>query len=114
MADEEALKNLELRLERIEKAIQKVSVRRQATVDLSEEDVAAYHRVREVLWEDGACGINETSPCVVSCLVIDKLCKFVPIPTPPCVFECTCGPCNYFGEFGRLQSAVSRFSAFGR
>jgi len=114
MADEEALKNLELRLERIENAIQTVNVQRPSQLDLNEDDVAAYHRVRELLWEDGACGINETSPCVISCRIVNKLCKVVPVLPEPCLAECTCGPCNVFTDVGRLGSAVSRFGGFGR
>lgn len=110
------LKEMELRLERIEKAIATLAKPRgQATI--SEEDVAAYHRVRSVMWEDGTCGINETSPCVISCRIIDKICRIVPIPIPipkPCDFECTCGPCNVFTDFGILRGGFSRFGNFGR
>lgn len=114
--EEKQMKNMELRLERIEKAIENIAkpvVNRAAT--LSEDDIAAYHRVREVLWEDGTCGINETSPCVISCRIIDKICKVVPIPIcKPCDVECTCGPCNIWTDFQPNYGALYRFRALGR
>src|SRR5215203_1713053 len=107
------LKDLELRLERIEKAIDTLAKPARSGTALSEADVAAFHRVREVLWEDGCCGINETSPCVISCIIVDKICKVIPIPQP-CDFECSCGPCNIFTEFGTLNGGLARFSRLGR
>lgn len=107
----DALKDLELRLERIEKAIG--TLPKPSASSLSEEEVAAYHRVRSVLWEDGSCGINETSPCVISCRIIDKICRVVPI-FRACDVECTCGPCNVFGDFGALRGGITRFGSLGR
>lgn len=111
--DEKQLKNMELRLERIEKAID--SIAKPVVSQLSEDDITAYHRVREVLWEDGTCGINETSPCVVTCRIIDKVCKVVPIPIcKACDVECTCGPCNIWTEFQPNYGGLYRFRALGR
>jgi len=107
------MKDMELRLERIEKAIETLAKPRSSAVSLSEADVAAYHRVREALWEEGTCGINETSPCVISCIIIDKICKIVPIPTF-CDRECTCGPCNIFTDFGSFRGGIARFGRLGR
>jgi hypothetical protein len=107
----DALKDLQVRLERIEKAIE-TQPKPQAS-SLSEDDVAAYHRVRSVLWEDGSCGINETSPCVISCRIIDKICRVVPVICRACDVECTCGPCNIFSEIGSLRGGISRFSRLG-
>jgi len=106
------LKEMELRLERIEKAIANLAKPR-GHATLSEEDVAAYHRVRSVMWEEGTCGINETSPCVISCRIIDKICRVIPIPKP-CDYECTCGPCNVFTDIGILRGGGGRFGGFGR
>jgi hypothetical protein len=107
------LKELELRLERIEKAIETLPKAR--TSSISEDDVAAYHRVRSVLWEDGTCGINETSPCVISCRIVDKICRVVPVPIfRPCDVECTCGPCNVLLDFGTLRGGTYRFGNLGR
>jgi hypothetical protein len=109
------MKSMELRLERIEKAIETIAKPRRTEVSLSDADVAAYHRVREALWEEGTCGINETSPCVISCIIVDKICRIVPIPLPkPCDFECTCGPCNIFSDFGSIRGGLARFWQLGR
>jgi hypothetical protein len=109
-------KDLELRLDRIEKAISGLG-RPRSEVALTEADIAAYHRVRQVMWDEGTCGINETSPCVISCRIIDKICRVVPIPIPiprPCDFECTCGPCNVWSDIGALRGGGGRFGGFGR
>ena len=107
------MRSMDLRLERIEKAIETLAKPRAGEVSLSEADVEAYHRVREALWEEGSCGINETSPCVISCIIVDKICRIVPIPKP-CDFECTCGPCNYFTEFTGIRGGLARFGRLGR
>lgn len=109
MADD-SLKELEVRLERIEKAIE--TLPKASSTVLSEEDVAAYHRVRTVLWEDGTCGINETSPCVISCRIVEKICQIVPI-CRICDVECTCGPCNVIGNVSLLRGGLQRFSTLG-
>jgi hypothetical protein len=105
------LKDLELRLERIEQAIE--TLPKQAGSALTEEDITAYHRVRSVLWDDGTCGINETSPCVISCRIIDKTCRVVPI-FKSCDRECSCGPCNVFTDLGVLRGGTYRFGNLGR
>ncbi len=106
---------MELRLERIEKAIETIAKPRRGEVELSEADVEAYHRVRSALWEEGSCGINETSPCVISCVIVDKICRVVPIPLPkPCDVECTCGPCNIFTDLARVYAGLARFGTLGR
>jgi hypothetical protein len=108
---DDALKELSLRLERIEKAIE--TLPRPTSASLSEEDLAAYHRVRNVLWDDGTCGINETSPCVISCRIIDKICRVIPL-CRICDVECTCGPCNVFADLGVLRGGAFRFGNLGR
>ena len=107
------MKSLELRLERIEKAIDSLGSPGRREAKLSEDDVAAYHRVREALWEEGTCGINETSPCVFSCHIVDKICKVVPV-CKVCIFECTCGPCNQFTDLGDIIGGLGRFRTLGR
>lgn len=110
---DDTLKELDLRLERIEKAIETLAKPKMASP--SEEDVAAYHRVRSLLWDDGTCGINETSPCVISCRIIDKICRVVPIPIcRACDVECTCGPCNVFTDLGIMRGGTHRFGNLGR
>jgi hypothetical protein len=108
---DDVLKELQVRLERIEKAIE--TLPKTAKTALSEEDVAAYHRVRTAMWEDGSCGINETSPCIISCRIIDKICQVVPV-CRVCDVECTCGPCNVFTDLGALRGGAYRFGTLGR
>ena len=71
-------KEILLRLERLEEKINTISVSHNVT-KLTAAEVAAYHKVVTALWEDGTCGINETSPCVFKCNVIVTG-KVVPIP----------------------------------
>lgn len=108
MADDN-LKEMNLRLERLEAKLDTIAGV-SARADITEEDVAAFHKVQNAFWDDGVCGINETSPCVVKCTVFkDK--RLIPV-TKICDRECTCGPCNIerqIGQFGGLQ----RFSGFG-
>ena len=92
MADD--LKEVVMRLDRLEEKVGTIA-RRTKVAELSAEDVAAYHKVQNAFWEDGTCGINETSPCVFRCNVITGG-RVVPIPKP-CDIECTCGPCNIWG-----------------
>ncbi len=92
MADD--LKDVVMRLDRIEKSIGGRGLKAAA---LSAADISAYHKVQNAFWEDGTCGINETSPCIFKCNIITGD-KVVPIPFPrQCDVECTCGPCNIFG-----------------
>jgi hypothetical protein len=102
------LKDLEIRLENLEKRIGTVA-RRPMAAELTTEDIAAYHKVQLAFWEDGTCGINETSPCILRCNVIHEG-KVIPIPKP-CDIECTCGPCNIFTPLGAL--AALRFRGLG-
>jgi hypothetical protein len=91
---DEILKEVVLRLERLEEKVGTVARKGRAT-ELTEEDIKAYHKVQNAFWEDGTCGINETSPCILRCNVVTGG-RVIPIPKP-CDFECTCGPCNIWG-----------------
>jgi hypothetical protein len=102
------LKDLQVRLENLEKKIGTVA-RRAKVADLTVEDIAAYHKVQSAFWEDGTCGINETSPCILRCNIINEG-KVIPIPKP-CDIECTCGPCNIFTPLAAL--AALRFRGLG-
>jgi len=94
--DEKAQKELNLRLERIEKALE-VLPRRAAAEEVSADELRAFVKVRAALgWE--TCGINETSPCIVVCRTtsicsVCSLCQVCRI-CRICDVECTCGPCN--------------------
>lgn len=91
MADPD-MKDLNLRLERLEAKLD-VLGGEPAVSALSKADIAAYHKVQNAFWEDGTCGINETSPCVLRCNNW-KGTKVIPIKVKFCDVECTCGPCN--------------------
>lgn len=104
---DELLKEVVVRLERLEKSVSVVSPKTKVS-ELSQEDLAAYHRVQSAFWEDGTCGINETSPCVLRCNVVTGG-RVVPIPKP-CDYECTCGPCNFWGP---VLGGGFRFRGFG-
>ena len=94
MAEAKDLKEIMARLESLEGKV--ATVGRQTKVsELAAGDLAAYHKVQNAFWEDGTCGINETSPCILRCNVFTGG-KVIPIPKP-CDFECTCGPCNVWG-----------------
>jgi hypothetical protein len=88
------LKDVMLRLEQLEAKVATVA-RKPKVSELSDRDIAAYHKVQNAFWEDGTCGINETSPCIIRCNVVTSG-KVVPLPKP-CDVECTCGPCNIWG-----------------
>jgi hypothetical protein len=108
MAGEEHLKELNVRLERLERKLDTVA-QPGASAELTEADITAYHKVLNAFWEDGTCGINETSPCVLRCNVW-KGGKVVPIPRPKrCINECTCGPGGI--DIGALERL--RFGGLG-
>ena len=102
------LKDVALRLKNLEEKISTIA-RRHRVSELSAEDISAYHKVQNAFWEDGTCGINETSPCIFRCNVITGG-KVIPIPKP-CDFECTCGPCNVWGH---VAPGAFRFGGLGR
>ena len=108
MAASDELKDLAVRLKNLESKLETVS-RRAAVEGLTAKDIAAYHKVQVAFWEDGTCGINETSPCILRCNVINQG-KVIPIPKP-CDIECTCGPCNIYGPM--VNAAAFRFRGLG-
>ncbi len=103
----EDLKEVLIRLTNLEEKVGTISRKNKAS-ELSAEDITAYHKVQNAFWEDGTCGINETSPCIFRCNVITGG-KVIPIPKP-CDFECTCGPCNIWGP---ILANVFRFRGLG-
>ena len=105
------LKELSLRLERIEKALDTLP-RRTSAEELTAEEMRAYVKVRAAIGEWGTCGINETSPCVVVCRQ-PVVCR-TPIPICRfCDFECTCGPCAMCGAGGGAMGGGGRFGGLG-
>ena len=114
MADD--LKELALRLERLEEKLDTVG-QAESVAALTEEDIAAYHKVQNAVWEDGSCGINESSPCVLLCNVF-KGGRIVKVKwrRPP-INECTCGPCMLDNlrdliDVGKLNQ-LQRFGGLG-
>ena len=103
----EDLKEVLTRLKSLEDRVATIA-RKSRVTELSAEDVAAYHKVQNAFWEDGTCGINETSPCVFRCNVITAG-RVVPIPKP-CDVECTCGPCNIWNP---ILTGAFRFRGLG-
>lgn len=107
------LKELSLRLERLEKVLDTVP-RRGSAEELSAEEIRAYAKVRVAFGEGGTCGINETSPCVIACLRCAPICRTTPIPIcRVCDFECTCGPCAICGAGGGGFGGGGRFGGLG-
>lgn len=104
---EEGIKDVMLRLERLEAKVGAVKAAPK-TSKLSSAEIDAYHKVVTALWEDGTCGINETSPCVFKCNVVSGG-KLIPIPRK-CDVECTCGPCNVYGP---VFGGAWRFGGLG-
>ena len=106
------LKDVLVRLENIEKALSGgggTVARKSKVAELSADDIAAYHRVQNAFWDDGTCGINETSPCVFSCNKVSGK-KVVPV-IRICDRECICGPCNIWGS--GILSGGGRFGGMG-
>jgi hypothetical protein len=116
MADEKELRDLDIRLERLEQKLGTLG-REPSVSALTEQDLAAYHKVQNAFWEDGSCGINETSPCILRCNIF-KGGEVIPLPRPRfCDVECTCGPCNIgglgsLGGLGGLGGGI-RFRGLG-
>ena len=111
MADDDRMSKLELRLERIEKLMERAVTARQAE-PLSAEEIAAYRKVRDVIATDYGefCGINDCFRCIiVRCVrICQVLCDRICIR--PCDIECTCGPCGFSGA---ARGGVRRFGVLG-
>lgn len=91
------LKEVVLRLERLEEKLG--GPRDPKATKLTAREVETYHKVNAALWEDGSCGINETSPCIWKCYVFDAgRLKPVPQICTPCIYECICGPCGIYRQ----------------
>jgi hypothetical protein len=112
--DEKELREVNVRLERLESKFDTLA-REPAVSALSAQDIAAYHKVQNAFWEDGSCGINETSPCILRCNIL-KGDAVIQLPRPRgCDVECICGPCNLgglLGQLGQLGGGV-RFGGLG-
>jgi hypothetical protein len=112
--DPKSLEALDLRLTRIESAIEKLGAAREpvAAAQLSAEEIAAYRKVRDVIAADYGefCGINDCFRCIVVRCVTSCITNCVTVCVRPCDIECTCGPCNLGGGF---TGGLSRFGRLG-
>ncbi len=109
MAESGDMKKLEMRIGRIEQLVESLAGRSEAT-DLSEGEIKAYQKVRDVIAADWGefCGINDCFRCIiVRC--IQRCITLCDIICNPCDTECSCGPCGYGGFRGNLR----RFSGMG-
>jgi hypothetical protein len=105
MATGDDVKELNLRLTKLEQAIGGLAEQRSVT-NLTADEIKAYQKVRDVMaanWGD-FCGINDCFRCVVvRCLrCYTPLCR-------RCDIECSCGPC----AIGTLGGGLQRFSDLG-
>jgi hypothetical protein len=108
---DQGLKELALRIERLEKLLD-TAPRRTPVEEISAEDMRAYLKVRNAFGEGGACGINETSPCIVLCRQPVTFCR-IPQICRICDFECTCGPCAMCSFGGGGIGGGGRFGGLG-
>jgi hypothetical protein len=111
MADGNDLKNLELRIAELEKKLGSMT-RRSTPANISEEEVKAYQKVRDVLAADYGdfCGINDCFRCGINnCIHLCKLCNLCHF----CINECNCGPCSGYSYGGISGGGLSRFSGIG-
>ena len=108
MADDEAMKALEGRIAALEDSL--AGKARATVADLTDEEIATFRRVREIVGAETAALPGVTTsfvcrPCVVCVVcVVCRVCRV-------CDVECSCGPCN-IGGLGGL-GGVGGFSQFG-
>ena len=110
MPSEEEFEELKGRIVELENQLAKGGAARGAVAEVSEEELKAFVKVRDVLvftdWGEN-CGINECFKCIVV-QPCTTLCIQRCIVT--CIVECTCGPCL---QGGGLPGGVGRFGGLG-
>jgi len=109
--DVNEIKELQLRIEKLESMLERVGTSRQQPSSLTAEEMAAYRKVRDVIAADFGefCGINDCFRCVV---VRCSLCQvFCDVRCRPCDVECVCGPCGLGG--GGFAGGLRRFGNLG-
>jgi hypothetical protein len=108
------LERLDLRLQALENRIAGAARERTRVADLSNEDIATYARVRDVIAADFGefCGINDCFRCIVVCRVCEacRVCEVCRV-CKVCILECTCGPCGVGTAGG---GGLDRFGDIGR
>lgn len=111
--------SLDKRIAALEEQISRLNQALSATakpkaVDISADDVASFHKVRDALaggdWGE-FCGINDCfrpRPCLVQpCVVACRPCIV------QCINECTCGPCRACAIDPATLGNIGRFQQFG-
>jgi hypothetical protein len=107
MTDQPDIKELHLRIQKLESMLEQAIAQRSTVADLSKEEIAAYRKVRDVIAADYGdfCGINDCFRChIVRCSTLCDVRCF-----RPCDIECTCGPCR----LGSIGGNLRRFSSLG-
>ena len=97
-------KSLEMRLTRLENAIEQLAASRKVA-DISAEEMKAYLKVRDSI-EPDFCGPNDCMTlCIARCFRCIRCIRCI----VTCIQECTCGPCYRGG--GAIDTG---FSELGR
>ena len=109
MPSEEEFEELKGRIVELEGQLSKGGNLRRMAADITDDELQAFVKVRDVIaftdWGE-FCGINDCFKCIVvqPCISLCTQRCFT-----PCIFECSCGPCNMGGAPG----GVSRFGNLG-
>lgn len=107
MPSQEEFDELKGRIVELENALKERAVNREA---IRPEELEAFMKVRDVLAADSGdfCGINDCFKCIIArCW---QLCVLRCYPPPPCIYECTCGPCQQSVAGG---GGLARFGGLG-
>jgi hypothetical protein len=104
MAESEDIKQLNMRIAKLEQALGGAAKRAQPT-DLTADEIKTYRKVLDVIAADWGdfCGINDCFRCIINrcitrCITICRRCDI----------ECSCGPCS-LGTLG----GIGRFGGLG-
>lgn len=111
MAEDERVEELELQVKELSQKLDALtSGGRRRVADLTEEELATYQKVQDIVAADWGefCGINDCFRCIQICRVC-KVCQVCQV-CAVCINECSCGPCSAgpmaggggLGRFGGL------------
>lgn len=114
MGDEDRVEELELQVKELTQKLDAMTGGgRRAMADLTDEELATYQKVRDIVVADWGefCGINDCFRCIQICRVC-KICGTCQVcqVCVACIHECSCGPCGSvplgggggLGRFGGL------------
>lgn len=106
MPSDEEFDALKGRLENLEKRIGGASLS-----DFTDEEIAAFKKVSAAANFGEFCGINDCfRPRLCSGTLCSTVCTVCRTCFVPCIFECTCGPCDV-GPLG--GGGLQRFGGLG-